>query len=652
MFVTNCGTCGRDYQLHDDKANKRLKCKECGETFVAKPAKKKQRAASSRAVAESKPEQLPSRVKPKRRTGRGKKAKHAAAGRRWPMFVGIGLMAAIVIAAVGFLVSRSETDDVAGVAPNADSVSNTDAGVGNEVKGDAAIAAITSNVVGPESALNFKSQEDAADGTWRQAVEPRQYPSLPDAISTLPTWLVEDPNVPFDIAEYATMPTPEENAAPLYLDAFYEFSSEVADCFPEPERARRTPATEARTKRLYEFHTRWYDNHSAVSSAEVDSILKEYEIGFQKLQVAQQRPQCVILTGVSIAALLPHLPAVRNVSRVACMRAWRLAQQGNLDAAIAVAEDTFRLARDIVNRGQTISAFVAIVTDAYVCESILRDVLLHPDLTTQQCDRLLSIVSGHEQQQATMWRSVLQGEYVMARVFLHDIQFRAGDYSPEAIDRFGLDRKQLQGKTYGQFAASFTMGVGNGAGRNVDEYGTYIDSMTPNDFTREVAVANATFVAVFDAWKSPVHERRDAIRQMQNRMSTGHDAKLFSLIWLGSDTLDEAARRNQVRLAAFKTLICVRRWQLEHGQPVPPDLATAWQEAGVTQPVIDGYGTGEPLRLTAIAGQPVVYSVGPDGLDQNGLRDWSMDPRKPGDWTFRMESWEDHNRRQEAAEKQ
>jgi hypothetical protein len=83
--------------------------------------------------------------------------------------------------------------------------------------------------------------------------------------------------------------------------------------------------------------------------------------------------------------------------------------------------------------------------------------------------------------------------------------------------------------------------------------------------------------------------------------------------------------------------------------PAPSDLAIALQEAGINEPAIDGYGSGEPLRFTTIGGKPVVYSLGPDGNDDQGLKEWTHDPKHPGDWTFRMESGEEAERRRQAA---
>ena len=40
------------------------------------------------------------------------------------------------------------------------------------------------------------------------------------------------PGAPFDVAAFFAAPPPELNAAPLYLDALFEFGPELAVCFP------------------------------------------------------------------------------------------------------------------------------------------------------------------------------------------------------------------------------------------------------------------------------------------------------------------------------------------------------------------------------------------------------------------------------------
>lgn len=660
MFSTSCTECGREYQLHNDKANKRLKCKDCGQIFVARPAAKKQRPAATGKTSKSRPQQLPPRAGGGRSKRNRQPAKRASSSRPWPVFVGIGVVAVGGIALLVFAISGNTSEDVAATDPaenaGAEVASVTDATEGeNAVPANPSVQSPSESAMpSPEMALNFQSRKTAAEQQWRQPSEPRQYPSLPDAIRSYPTWLTETPNAPFDLAVYTKLPAAQDNAAPLYLDALYEFSVDVEGCFPESERAQRTSVVRARQERMLKLHRRWSENYADVNLAEVDALLAEYEAGFKKLAAAQQKPACRFQEGIGIAALLPHVQAARSLVRVACLRSWRDCQQGNVDAAIGMSEQMFRLTRDINSPGQQISALVATACDRLVCDQMLRQVLLHPDLTTQQCDQLLSIVQDHAQQKTTMWARAIQGEYIMYRVLLHDLQYRTGDFSPQAIERFELDRAQLRGKTFGQFAISHWFNFVGSSSEPPTEVGDLIDAMTDDEFAKEVTFANGIFKSSLDALDRPISDLRIALQSIQGGAgSTGRSPFwrefVTQLRVIPFSVTGEVVTRAQTVIDGSLALICVRRWQLEHGQSVPPDLNTALQEAGITQPLSDAYSTGEPLKLTTVADQPVIYSVGGDGKDDQGLIDSGYDPNRPGDWTFRLESYADQNRRFKAA---
>lgn len=72
-------------------------------------------------------------------------------------------------------------------------------------------------------------------------------PRIPGAVTTCPTWLKK--GAPFDVGAFFSMPAEEQNAAPLYLDAFAEFSAAVADCLPASQKGRAEAARD-RSKRL------------------------------------------------------------------------------------------------------------------------------------------------------------------------------------------------------------------------------------------------------------------------------------------------------------------------------------------------------------------------------------------------------------------
>jgi hypothetical protein len=131
------------------------------------------------------------------------------------------------------------------------------------------------------------------------------YPRLPGAVNKAPAWIGSD--APFDVAKYFEAVPRDRNAAPLYLDALFEFGSDLEACFPEgPGRARRSQAASDRSKRYTDLTQPAYANSNAeLEPKAVDEVIKLYDAGYRKLADAQRLPHCVFETGLGPTALLP-----------------------------------------------------------------------------------------------------------------------------------------------------------------------------------------------------------------------------------------------------------------------------------------------------------------------------------------------------------
>src|SRR5262249_21778915 len=152
----------------------------------------------------------------------------------------------------------------------------------------------------------------------------------------------------------------DQNAAPLYLDALFEFGVEMAVCFPEgPERDRRRQVVQYRLKRYAELDKALEENPRGISSESIDAVIKLYEPGFRKLAEAQRRNRCVFEAGVDIDAPLPHVQVARQVALVMSLRVRRSVERQDFDAAIRDVEAVLRLVRDLQPRGYMITQFVA-----------------------------------------------------------------------------------------------------------------------------------------------------------------------------------------------------------------------------------------------------------------------------------------------------
>ncbi len=159
-----------------------------------------------------------------------------------------------------------------------------------------------------------------ADGqeTDRRSRGSEEYPRLPGAITKAPEGLG---STPFDINKFFAAVPRAQNAAPLYLDALFEFTGDVQNCFPEgTERDRRRRAVADRMKRYQALDEALNKDPKAVSAAAIDEVVKLYDNGFQKLAEVQRHERCVFETGLGFDALLPHAQASRQVIRVMSLK--------------------------------------------------------------------------------------------------------------------------------------------------------------------------------------------------------------------------------------------------------------------------------------------------------------------------------------------
>jgi len=101
-------------------------------------------------------------------------------------------------------------------------------------------------------------------------------------------------NAPFDIKKlFPTLP-PGQNAAPLYLDALFEFGQEMAVCFPPgPDTERRRQASAERSRRYYALTESLTKDPKAVPATAIDEVIALYDAGFRKLAAAQRIDRCV-----------------------------------------------------------------------------------------------------------------------------------------------------------------------------------------------------------------------------------------------------------------------------------------------------------------------------------------------------------------------
>ncbi|HEV3121248.1 MAG TPA: hypothetical protein VGY53_05075, partial [Isosphaeraceae bacterium] len=233
-------------------------------------------------------------------------------------------------------------------------------------------------------------------------------------MTNAPAWL--NP-APFDVAAFFALPAAAENAAPLYLDAFFEFDPIVEKCFPPTERARAATA-KARATRINALLADLARDPKSINPAEADALLAELAEGFRKLDLAQRRPRCVFAPGISIDAPLPHAQAARHVVRLLQMQADRALGQNNIDGAIGNLARVLRLSRDLRPRGHVICQLVSVATDRIGCTVMIPHCLAHPRLQASHCDQLLAMLRTHEMEALDPFIEGVKADYILQRVVI------------------------------------------------------------------------------------------------------------------------------------------------------------------------------------------------------------------------------------------
>ncbi|QEH36232.1 hypothetical protein OJF2_47920 [Aquisphaera giovannonii] len=457
-------------------------------------------------------------------------------------------------------------------------------------------------------------------------------PRLPGAVTRPPEWL--GPEAPFDVAAYFKAPPDDQNAAPLYLDALFEFGPEMAVCFPEgPVRARRERTAKERMRRYAEVAKSLERGPDAVPPREMNAFLALYDEGLAKLARAQERPRCVFQAGIGMNALLPHLQDARNAGRVLLWKARRLMEQGSVPGALQQASRVLRLVRDLQPRGFTIAAMVGVALERLAMNEVFLPLLQSRGLKAEHCDAALAILREHDSKSIDVYSEVLRGEYLLCRstlrdLVLHQDQFRrdlgaAGVRIGPSLVESVLDTNRRPGQG--------TPVTGPGATSDLD---AKMASMTPSELARQEAKLTALYRDRLGLAGTPYAER---IRRLAEPPAEGRSADILTRVALGLVPAPDSVPWSalvQAALRSLQALTAVRRWQIRHSGQLPASLESAARDAGLARFPIDPY-TGGPVRLAILDGKPVAYCLGEDGKDDQG-RTAATRPGQRGDVVLRM----------------
>jgi hypothetical protein len=168
--------------------------------------------------------------------------------------------------------------------------------------------------------------------------------------------------------------------------------------------------------------------------------------------------------------------------------------------------------------------------------------------------------------------------------------------------------------------------------KEIDAINTRLELMSEQEYTEEAKALADWYRAL-----EPIG-RLERARQPTEfaRVESRFKAFLFLSIWQsGLPAVLETSRRHEAEVRGTLCLCALTRWQLAHGAEPPRDLASVLGEAGVKEVPIDPF-SGEPFRMATVAGKPVIYSIGPDGVDDHGQFDNPRGRNESGDVLFQL----------------
>jgi hypothetical protein len=486
------------------------------------------------------------------------------------------------------------------------------------------------------------------------ADEDRPEPVLPGAIAGVPEWL--DTAGPFNPHDLFHTPEPKRNAAPLYLDALFGFSSELAVCVPEDLREPRLSKSRARSQEFVALFRQWQTDPQSVDVAALDLCLAGYNECFEDLTKAQMRPRCVFVSDLNLFAEQRHVNAAREAANVASLRIQLTLRDGRpivrkigsddstdeqlpgiVERSLADVEQILRLSRDLRTRGRIETQLASLAIDQTML-GLLPQLVAQAELTVADCDRITRLLTRHKAETMNPYVEGLRSEYLLLRALLEDLRAGRGllpesQVAREADDALGADRPKVP------IADSVSPGyllASRSRVKDVSSRALEIDlklaAFTDADFESERDTMDAVWTELFQVSGGNAGLRRAAAFSAEEKLRT-------DTILLGSlSKLTELADVTtwwEATLNSLHCVVAVRRWELEHTEP-PQDLLTAVRQSGMPFVPVDPYGGG-PLRMSSLDDEAIIYSVGPDTVDDQGRKvTTSTDPNELGDIVFRI----------------
>ena len=475
-------------------------------------------------------------------------------------------------------------------------------------------------------------------------------PVLPGAVIEAPLWL--DTAGPFNAQDSFAPLESEQNAAPLYLNALMGFSPELAVCVPEEFREPAISNARRRSQEFVALFRQWENDPRSVDAAALDLCLAGYNGSFNELSKAQRRLRCVFNSDLNLFSEQRHVNAAREAANVASLRIQQLMRDGQpaprkvraddkpqemplsvVEKCLADMERVLRLSRDLRPRGRIETQRASLAIDQTMLD-LVPDLVARTELTVADCDCITKLLTRHRAETMNPYVEGLRAEYLLLRSLLQDLQTGNG-----LLPETRLANEVNDGGRQSAVVDSVSPGYLLASKANVDDVTGRAAAMDANlrtftmaDFESERDKLDAIWTELFNVANDAAGVRRAAA------LDAG--AKLMAdTAFLGSlSNITELADQTtwwDTTLNALHCVLAIRRWELEQTEP-PPDLLTAVRRSGLSFVPIDPFDGG-PLRVSFVNDDAMIYSVGPDGVDDEGRKVVdSAHSEAKGDIVFRI----------------
>lgn len=524
-----------------------------------------------------------------------------------------------------------------------------------------------------------------------QAQEPSAQikPHIPNGWTELPKWAEQ--GLPFDTKSYYAIDEAENRESP-YLEAFLEFSyADGSLFFPGIELAddfqAKLNADKVRKDKVYELLTQSGDRSgNRVNQIgpeyrqQAEEILALYQTAFEKLETAQKRSNCFFHNQFDTDSIAPHQIIAPGVARLLALRCLVETESGR---AVRNVRMGLQLNRDLQRLSDSFGQMRSFFVEEVCFDKLVRQILARENLSIAQLNALIEVLVQHYSEQKQLEPNVEAGryEYLMFRNLMR--QLENGDYAASVDERckdYGLkgsmpvpgliiveltERSNYETNStviedeiaelakndpkIADLAENFAA-ANQEMEKERSELEKFNDddrseevvlapfllkalvSMTAEDYKNEIVVLDKRYRQIESACALPFPHSTTELEILAHRWTTDDSWKNTKILkWFQPKSyLPSTRRKNTLRRNAYLCLAVAIKWQGEHENKTPENLAEALGGVGITGVPVDPY-SGNPLKMSVVKNRVVVYSVGPDGDDDQAEKGFNLFGNPPSD---------------------